>query len=240
MIKRHRLCFLALAILALVGPAASAQDVKAETSSEVPELTAFHDIIYPIWHTAYPSKDCAALRGFVPQVNELAAKVFAAQLPGILRDKKAKWEEGLAVFKKSVEAYNEAAKGQNDQAMLDAAEALHAKYEALVRLISPVLAEVEAFHQILYVLYHKDYPAKAFDKIRGTTAELVAKAEAIAKATLSKRLEAKTEAFRKAAADLLEAAKSLDTAGQNHDHEGMLKGVEVLHVKYQALEAVFN
>ncbi len=240
MVKRCPLFILAFAVLALAGSAAFAQDVKAETSSEVPELTAFHDIIYPIWHTAYPSKDYAALRHFVPEVNELAAKIYSAQLPGILRDKKAKWEEGLDVFKKSVEAYNAAAEGQNDQALLDAAELLHAKYEALVRLIRPVLAEVDAFHQLLYVLYHKDFPAKAFDKIRESTAALVAKAEAVTKATISKRLEPKADAFRKAAADLLEAAKALDAAGQNHDHDGMLECVEVLHAKYQALEAVFN
>jgi len=225
-------------LLAAASLAAFAQ--ADETKSEVPELTAFHDIIYPIWHTAYPAKDYAALRGFVPQVNELAGKVFAAKLPGILREKQAKWDEGLAVFKKSVEDYNAAAKGADDQALLTAAEVMHAKYEALVRLIRPVLKEVEAFHQSLYVLFHTYAPEKEYDKIRGATADLVTKAEAVTQATLPARLTAKAEAFKTAAAELVEAAKALHAAGEAHDHDGMLAGVDKLHNKYQALEKIFD
>jgi len=231
--------FLALtAVLVAAGVFAPAR--AQETKSEVPELTAFHDVIYPIWHTAYQAKDYAALRGFVPQVNELAAKVFSAKLPGILREKQAKWDEGLAVLKKSVEDYNAAAKGTDDAALLVAAEALHAKYEALVRLIRPVLPEVDVFHQALYVVYHKYFPDKQYDQIRGAAADLVAKAEAAAKATLPARWTAKAEAYKAAVAALVEAAKALNAAGQAHDHDGMLSGVEVLHAKYQALEKVFN
>jgi hypothetical protein len=62
-----------LALMVGLGLASAAQDMAKETKSEVPELTAFHEVIYPIWHTAYPDKDVKALRGFVPQINELAA-----------------------------------------------------------------------------------------------------------------------------------------------------------------------
>jgi len=216
------------------------QEQTAETKSEVPELTAFHDVIYPIWHTAYPGKDYNALRSFVPQINELAAKIYGAKLPGILREKEAKWKDGVAQLKKSVDVYNTAAAGKDDQALLNAAEALHAKYESLVRALNPVLKEVDTFHQALYVVYHKYLPDKQYDKIRGAGADLVAKAEAVTKATLPKRLEAKAEAFRTAAAELLAAAKALDAAGQAHDHDGMEECVNALHTKYQALEKVFE
>jgi len=39
---------------------------STEITSNVPELTDFHRIIYPMWHTAYPAKDIHALIGFVP------------------------------------------------------------------------------------------------------------------------------------------------------------------------------
>jgi len=219
---------------------ALAQEQTAETKSEVPELTAFHDVIYPIWHTAYPDKDYKALRSFVPQINELAAKIYGAKLPGILREKEAKWKEGVAQLKKSVDDYNAAAAGNDDQALLKAAEALHAKYESLVRTLRPVLKEMDDFHQILYVVYHKYLPNKEYDKIRGAGADLVAKAEAVTKATLPTKLEAKAGAFKTAAGELLEAAKALDAAGQAHDHTGMEKGVDTLHAKYQALEKLFD
>jgi hypothetical protein len=227
-------CFAGLALMA------RAQDMARETKSEVPELTAFHEVIYEIWHTAYPAKDAKALRGFVPRINELASKIYAAKLPGILREKEAKWQDGVAQFKAATAAYNTAAAGKDDQALLNAAEALHAKYEALVRVLNPVLKEMDVFHQGLYVVYHQYLSEKSYDKIRGASADLVSKAEAITKATLPKPLEAKIDAFKKAAAELLEAAKALDGAGKAHDHAGMEAGVEKVHAKYEALQSLFG
>ncbi|MGZ5454957.1 MAG: hypothetical protein ACXWHJ_12065, partial [Candidatus Aminicenantales bacterium] len=105
--KLNRSWTIAFVLLAAAAVPAMAQ----ETESAVPELSAFHEVIYPIWHTAYPDKDIAMLKSLVPQVNELAGKVYAAKLPGILRDKQVKYDAGLAEFRASVEAYNAAAKG---------------------------------------------------------------------------------------------------------------------------------
>jgi hypothetical protein len=220
--------------------AVQAQEAQGETKSEVPALTAMHDIIYPIWHTAYPEKDVKALRSYVPQIEEFAAKVYAAKLPGILRERQAKWDEGLTQLRKSVDGYKAAAAGTNDEALLKAAENLHTNYEVLVRTIRPVLPEVDAFHQVLYVVYHTYAPAKSYDKIREVSADLLAKAEALAKVTLPARLEAKAADYAKAAAELVEAAKQLDAAAKGHDHQGMLDGVDKVHVKYQVLEKLFD
>ena len=227
---------LGLAVLAALAVPAAAQ----ETESKVPELAAFHEVIYPIWHTAYPEKDIAMLKSLVGQVNELAEKVYAAKLPGILRDKQAKWDEGLAKLRKSVEDYKTAAAGTNDEALLKAAENLHTAYESMVRTIRPVLPEVDAFHQVLYVVFHTYAVDKSYDKIREVSADLLAKAEAAGKATLPKRLEAKAADYAKAAAGLIEAAKQLDAAAKAHDHQGMLDGVDRVHVKYQELEKIFD
>ncbi len=139
-----------------------------------------------------------------------------------------------------MEAYNAAARGKDDQMLLKAAETLHAKYEVLVRIINPVLKEMDAFHRSLYVAYHKYLPERAYDKIRGTSSDLVSKADAVTKATLPRSLEAKSDAFRKAAAELMDATKALDAAGKAHDHAGMESGVEKVHAKYRALESLFS
>jgi hypothetical protein len=219
---------------------ARAQEMADETRSEVPELTAFHEVIYMIWHTAYPSKDAEALRGLVPRINALASKIYTAKLPGILREKEGKWKAGVAQLRESMDVYNTAASGKDDQVLLNAAETLHSKYEILERTLNPVLKEMDAFHQSLYVAYHKYLPEKAYDMIRGASADLVIQAEAVTKATLPKSLEAKTAAFKKAAAELWDAAKALDAASQAHDHAGMESGVEKVHMRYQALESVFG
>jgi len=234
--KINRCLAVALALIA----AAAVPAFSQETESAVPELAAFHEVIYPIWHTAYPEKDIAMLKSLVGQVNELAEKVYAAKLPGILRDKQAKYDAGLAEFRKSVEAYNAAAKGADDKAMLDAAEVLHAKYEALVRTIRPVLKEMDEFHKVLYVVYHKDLPDKKWDAIRAAAPDLMAKAEAVRKAALPSRLQPKQATFNAAASMLAEAAAVLAGLGRQADSVEWEHAVQKLHTRYQELEKIFE
>jgi hypothetical protein len=233
--------FMTIALtLAAFGIAAGQKGGAAETESNIPALEAFHEIIYPIWHTAYPTKDIAALKSYVPQVNELAAKVYEARLPGILREKEGKWKAGLAGFKKSVEAYNAAAAGSDDQALLKAAETLHMRYETLVRVIRPVLPEMDAFHKVFYVVYHTDLPGKMWDDVRAAAPDLKAKAVAIANAQLAKRLEPKAGAFQTAAKALVDASSELAALDKNAGPEALRLAVEKVHTRYQALEKVFD
>jgi hypothetical protein len=228
-------------ILAAVLVAALALPGRAqETESSVPALSAFHEVVYPIWHTAYPDKDIALLKSLVGQVNELAAKVYEAKLPGILRDKQAKYDAGLAEFRKSVDAYNAAAKGSDDKALLDAAEALHARYEALVRILRPVLKEMDAFHKVLYVVYHTHLPAKDWAAVRAVAPDLEAKAAAVTKAALPARLQAKSEAFAKAADEMLKAAAVLAGLGDKADGAAVEQAIQKLHGRYQDLEKIFD
>jgi hypothetical protein len=227
------LCVLALAVSA----PALATPQSQETESSVPELSAFHEVIYPIWHTAYPEKDYAALRKFVPEVKSGAEKIYAAKLPGILRERQAKWNRGVADLRQAVDAYLAAAAGSNDEALLQAAEALHARYEMLVRTIRPVLKEVDDYHKILYVVYHKYLPDKDYEKIKEACGDMTARAETITKAPLPKRLEPRTDEFRKAAAELLTATRLI---GQADPGPAVAAAVESAHAKYQALEKIFE
>jgi hypothetical protein len=240
MVKRGLFGWLIFAGLLSVGPGLALPAQTQETESSVPELSAFHEIIYPIWHTAYPDKDYAALRSYVPEVKRLAEAIYSAKLPGILHEKQAKWDEALAELRKSVDAYVAAAYGKDDAALLDAAEVLHMRYEMMVRTIRPVLKEVDDFHKVLYVVYHKDLPARDFAKIAETSSDLVLKADAISKASLPKRLESKAPAFGAAAQELLAAAKALAETSKSGRGEAIAAAVEVVHSKYQGLEKVFD
>jgi hypothetical protein len=227
---------IALAVFAAAALAAPAQ----ETDPSVPALSAFHEVIYPIWHTAYPDKDIAMLKSLTPQVNELAAKIYEAKLPGILREKQAKYDDGLAKFRAAVEAYGAAAKGSDDKALLDAAEVLHARYERLVRTLQPVLPEMETFHKVLYVVYHTDLPAKNWTAVRAAAPDLKTKAEAVAAAKLPASRAAKAEDFTKAAGELLKAADALAGLGDKADGAAVEAAVQKLHSRYQELEKVFD
>jgi len=210
-----------------------------ELDSSIPELSDFHEVIYPIWHSAYPEKDYAALRGYLEDVNQGASKVFSAELPGILRDKLDSWNKGVNEFKTSVEEFNAAVSGTDDEVLLKAAEKLHSYYENLVRIVRPVLKEVDEFHKDMYVIYHYYLPEKQYDKIKLLGDGLVLKAEAIAAAKLSKRLENKQDDFNSAAEDLLSSAKDLNDLLQHEKYDAIDSAVEKMHSNYQTLEAIF-
>ncbi len=216
-----------------------AQTPAQDAQYSVPALEAFHEVIYPIWHTAYPQKDMAMLRKLVPEIDRLAKGVADAKLPGILAERQDKWTAGLAVFEKSVRDYDAAAKGANDQALLDAAEALHANYERLVRIVRPVPPEVMEFHSALYVIYHKHLPGKDAPAVRAAVPDLLTKAEAVNKAVLSRRFEALKDKYAAAAAALLDAVRAL-AAVPAADDAGLGPAVEKVHARYQDLEKVFD
>ncbi len=65
--------------------------------------------------------------------------------------------------------------------------------------------------------------------------ELQTKAEAVAKATLPKRVEAKGEAFKKETAQLVADAKALVTACQANQPAGIEKATDTLHSRYKSL-----
>lgn len=218
-----------------------AQEKDHEISSEVKELSAFHDVIYPIWHTAWPEKDIKLLQSFVPDVEKGYAKIKSAELPGILRDKKQKWEEGLKKFTEYVNNYKTAAAARDSVALLNAAEKLHAQYEVLAKIIKPLTKEVDAFHQVLYKLYHYYSPNNEYAKIKESAIMLKAKAEDLMKSQLPKKLEAKSETFAKVRAELLSAVEKLNmvvSAGNNKAE--IEKAVEGVHSRYSELEKVFD
>lgn len=216
---------------------ASAQnEFKEETNTKIQELADFHEIIYPIWHTAYPAKDYDALRSYVDEVNEKAEKIYNVKLPGILREKEEKWKKGVEELKYAVEKYNEASSSGDDESLLNAAEELHSKYENLVRIIRPVIKELDEFHKILYVIYHKYYPDKKYEEIRKQCNALRETSSKLLSAKLPKRLESQKEKFDELTNNLI---KSVDELCKAKDKD-MDKAVEKMHSNYTAIQDLFE
>jgi hypothetical protein len=230
---------LALALSVAVGVITLARP-QQETSTTVPALDAFHEVIMPMWHTAYPNKDYATLRKIAPDVEAGVAKIAAAKLPGILHEKETAWAKGLAELKAAAAAYTKAATGTDDAALLVAAENLHTIYEAQVQVIRPVVPEMNEFHKTLYVVQHTYVPEKKWAEICKVSGELQTKAEAIAKATLPKRVAGKTDAFKQASSALAADAQALVTACKMNQAAGIEKAAEALHSRYEGLGKILE
>ena len=234
---------LILFILLLISlPLFSQEDVhSSEIDSSVPELFAFHEVIYPIWHTAYPEKNYKMLQEMIPEVNSGAEKIYTAQLPGILRDKQDEWDKGVEKLSASVEKYNEAMSGTNKEEMLLAAEELHSDYEMLVRVIKPVTKEVDEFHKVLYMIYHDYWPNKKMEEFSKAVDDLEMRAGELANCVLPKWASDKAEPFGEQSQKLYESTKTLkalkDSKAGNSELE---RAVENVHSNYVSLEALFD
>jgi hypothetical protein len=214
----------------------------AEISSSVPELTKFHEVIFPIWHNAYPAKDYEALKGFIPQIKASMESINNAKLPGILREKETEWKAGLNELNASAQKYFTSAQNNDNDALLAAAESLHANYEKMMRVIRPAIKEVDDYHQTLYVIYHKLYPDKKYDEIAALSGTLVTKAEAIMnypQDKLKQRLGDNTDKFNASAKELYNTTVSLKDALKGNDMKKKSDAVEAMHSAYQDLDALF-
>jgi hypothetical protein len=236
----RKIYYFAAAALFLWPAMASAQ-LPDETNGRIPELDGFHKPIYALWHEAWPAKDITTLKALLPDVEKAYTLLAAAKLPGILREKKAKWDERLQLLTQSVKEYRKAVDENNSEGILKSAEAVHMNYELMVRVVRPALAELDAFHQQLYLLHHYYVPEKKSDLIMSSADSLTKKMAALNMAELPKRLEAKKEQFVKARKNLDEAVSAFaEGAKVKMGHDDMAKLESAVHARYEVLEKVFE
>jgi hypothetical protein len=232
----------ALAAFLLSGKISFGQIDSSEITWTVPELMKFHDVIYLIWHEAYPAKDTKALKGFVPEIKASMEKINNAKLPGIVREKESKWKEGLVNFNDAANNYYKVSEGSDEQAILDAAENLHSNFEMMVRILKPVMKEVDEYHKVLYVIYHKYFTDKKYNEILNVMDDLILKADAITKVAedkLQKRLKEKYSGYAPAAKELYDNTVALKDILKTNDSAKIDPAVEKMHSSYQKLEGLF-
>ncbi|HSD62688.1 MAG TPA: hypothetical protein VLB50_02785 [Ignavibacteriaceae bacterium] len=213
---------------------------STEVQAEVPALNDFHDVIYPIWHVAYPSKDYTALRNYAEDVNKASQKIYEAKLPGILQDKQEMWDKGVDEFKIATEEYKKIAAGNDDEMLLKAAENLHSKFESLVKIVHPVISELDQFHQVLYMIYHKYLPQENYQQIYNESDQLVNKATALSKVKLRKNDPEMQKKFDTYSLQLIHATEKLREQLKSNNNEMVKYGVEDVHSIYQEIEGLFN
>jgi hypothetical protein len=212
-----------------------------EMQSQVPELKDFHTVIFKLWHDAWTNKNLVLMQELVPGIDSHLVKLQKVELPGILRDKKTKWTDGVKSLSEVVSEYKKAIATTDTQKILDAAEKLHSGYEILVRTIRPVMKEVDEFHKVLYPLYHYYMPKYEKDKIKTSIVELSAKMDSLLQAELPERLIEKQKAFLSKRALLDKSVKFLiKVVNEIDDEKTVVDAIKKMHTDYQVLEVVFD
>jgi hypothetical protein len=180
------------------------------------------------------------LKDLQPSVEEGIAKVAAAQLPGILREKKPAWVEGIEKLKNAGAEYKAASAADDSTRLLGAAEELHSRFEVLMRLTRPVLKELEDFHSSLYMLYHYYLPEYDIENIRTSAEELKQKIRALNSATLPDRLQSRNPDFMLARKKLAESVEALHSIVGTGSEETIKNSIDDLHTNYQTVQKIFD
>lgn len=240
MLKSVVIRMFALACVALLaaGAPAPAEQVTEEMKAQVPELHEFHKVIYQLWHKAWPNKDYAMFEKLLPGVHEGVKSVAGAELPGILRDKRPKWEAGVNALEESARAYESAVASGDRQGMLDAAEELHARFERLVRIIRPATKEIDAYHVELYKVYHHQMPERDLVALKETVKAMVERCGRLEEADLPPWLADRADEMKPMFAELCRRTDSLArVADKSKKWRGKIdRAVESVHDQYQAVE----
>jgi hypothetical protein len=220
--------------------ATKTEATEKELTASVPELHDLHEVVFELWHDAFPDKNTDLIKSLLPAADEKTAALEEAELPGILRDKQAAWDEGKTELKAALKRLHKAAEADDAQAILDETEAFHTAFERLVRLIRPVVPELDAFHQELYKLYHYYAPEYDLEKIREAAAAMQEKVPPLAKAKLPKRVAKRQEDFDQAVKELGASVDALNEVVKTDDKKKVLDAVEKTHDAYQKVEHVFD
>ena len=218
----------------------TAQCSDAELTAEVPALSNFHEVIMPLWHDAWPNKDLELMRKLMPQLKEHVATLQQAELPGILRDKREKWDAGVTEVATQTTTLETALTANQQQPALDAAEALHAGFEGLVGVVRPRMKELEAYHQVLYRIYHYDWPNRDLATLATHAGDMATACAPLATAAVPKRFEGKEAQLREGFATLCAATGELTAACGAKDEKVVAAAVEKVHTAYQACEKMFD
>ncbi len=230
------------AIICLLGGAGlwSAPQKTADAIARVPALESFHEVIFKIWHEAWPSKNVSMLRQLAPDVAKGIEAVASAQLPGILREKQSAWSEGVKKLQSAGSEYQSAVAGKDDGKLLAAAETLHARFEALMRVTSPPLRELDEFHSVLYMLYHHYMPEYDLKNIRLSAAELKQKMTALNSALLPANFKQRQADFEAARANLSKSVDALQSSVGSNDEKLIKEKIQTLHSNFEALQKILE
>lgn len=218
----------------------SAEPDAAELKADVPALHDLHDVVRPLWHDAWPNKDYQLMKDLLPDAKEGVAAVQKADLPGILRDKQEKWDTGVKHLVATLDTYEKAAADDDEQGMLDAVEEFHSAFEHLYRLTRPVMKELDAYHVVLYRIYHYYMPRQQLDELRGASKELASACATLAEAKVPTWCADKADDLAPAIELLCTRTDELVATAKGEDWKAINQSVETMHTQYQAVEGLFD
>jgi len=194
--KKHLLILAVLLILSPLTQAAEPPHDKESGHGEVgcpadraAELgynpfEAFHKIMAPVWHTAWPDKDYDALLAAGPKFKEAFAGIVKMEPTFKTKGCKKAFLKARDNFSKIIETYATAAEKGDKETVYDLMPKLHDAFEMTASTLLPVsYPEIEAVAATLKLIMETYLPKNNMEGIIGSTDTLLAKFESLTDTT---------------------------------------------------------
>jgi len=230
-------------VLIIVAACLSATTVAAKeegASMKFPEMGAFHEVIYKIWHEYYPAGDFEAVRAICPKLSESMEALSKAELPEVYQHRSEVFQKRRAALQASVDDLVKMAKEGDDAAMKSGVERLHHAFHGLVRAIHSRPRSLDEFHAVLYLMWHEDYPKKDLDALKKRIPELSARMDRLMAQTLKGPYRVSAEAYDSARDALNKEVRSLVDSLSEGGQDAVWKALNRVHDRYRELDHLFD
>jgi hypothetical protein len=194
--KKHLLILVALLLLVSLTQATDPADedlperghagCPAHRAAELGHnpFEAFHKIMAPVWHGAWPDKDYDSLLAAGPTLKEAFAAIAKMKPTFKTLDRKKAFLKARDGFSKIIEMYAAAAERGDKETVYDLMPQLHDAFEMTASTLLPVsYPEIEAVVITLNLIMETHLPKNNMEGIVGSTETLVAKFDGLADST---------------------------------------------------------
>lgn len=193
---------------------------------------AFHEVMAPTWHTAYPAKDFDALLAAGPKFDSLFKGIADIQPTMKNAKRKAAFLTHREEFAHMVKDFAGAAKAGLKDSCYVLMPHVHEAFEQTATTLSPYdYPELEAAKTTLGLIVEKHIPANNMEGITGSTETLVTKAMALTETSVPEDLKDQQESLMKEFAVVLKLTAQMKDCCDKKDMDNYKKFATELSAK---------
>lgn len=206
-----------------------------------PALLEFHTALFNIWVEVYPNHDWDALRSALPDLVSKMGALENTQPPEFYQGNISVFFQRLKVLSKAVSALSGKAENHEDPALSGALTAVYNGFYTLVQSVQLRPRELDEFHDVLFLMWHDDYPAKNIKALKRHLPDLKMKMEGIIMAKLGTQfINIHKMDFGFAAVELEKCIEELDRQASAGHEEKTWAELKNIQLKYMMLDRIFD
>ena len=181
---------------------------------------AFHEVMAPTWHSAYPAKDLDALVAAGPKFDSLFKGIADIQPTMKSVARKAAFLNHREKFAQLVKDFAGAAKAGLKDSCYVLMPSVHEEFENTAHMLSPFsYPELEGAIMTAGIIVEQHIPNKNMDGIIGSTETLVTKVTALNESTIPAEVKGQQEAMVKELARVYKLAALMKDCCDKKDME---------------------